>query len=61
VEKENLSLRHSIGVGDTESDISFLELVSKPICFNPNEKLYQHAKRLKWAVIVERKDVIYAI
>jgi HAD superfamily hydrolase (TIGR01490 family) len=61
VEKEGLTLRHSIGVGDTESDIPFLEMVSKPICFNPNERLYTYAKRMKWTVIVERKDVIYAL
>lgn len=59
VEKEGLTLAHSIGVGDTESDIPFLELVARPICFNPNQKLYRTAKRLKWKVVVERKDVIY--
>ncbi|MEN9561553.1 MAG: hypothetical protein RIQ56_826 [Candidatus Parcubacteria bacterium] len=59
VEKENLTLKDSIGVGDTESDIPFLELVEDPICFNPNLKLFKHAKRTKWKVIVERKDVIY--
>lgn len=61
LEKENLTLTHSIGVGDTESDIPFLELVAKPICFNPNQKLYRTAKRLKWDVVVERKDMIYKI
>jgi len=59
IEKENLTLTHSVGVGDTESDIPFLEMVSKPICFNPNMKLYKTAKRLKWDVVVERKDVVY--
>lgn len=59
VEKENLTLENSIGVGDTESDIPFLEMVSKPVCFNPNMKLYKTAQRLKWSVVVERKDVIY--
>ena len=59
VEKENLTLEGSIGVGDTESDIPFLELVAKPVCFNPNMKLYKTAQRLKWSVVVERKDVIY--
>jgi HAD superfamily hydrolase (TIGR01490 family) len=59
VQKENLTLKDSIGVGDTESDIRFLKLVEKPICFNPNQKLYQYAKRRGWLVIVERKDVIY--
>lgn len=61
VEKENLTLENSIGVGDTESDISFLEMVEKPICFNPNQKLYRYAKRMGWKVVVERKDVVYEL
>lgn len=61
IEKENLTLTNSIGVGDTETDVSFLEMVAKPICFNPNMKLYRAAKRLKWKVVVERKDVVYEL
>ena len=61
VEKENLTLAHSIGVGDTESDIAFLEEVAQPICFNPNAKLYKYAKRQGWKVVVERKDVVYEL
>ncbi len=61
VRKENLTLQGSVGVGDTEGDIPFLELVEKPICFNPNLKLYRHAKRNGWKVVVERKDVIYEL
>lgn len=61
LEKENLSLENSIGVGDTEGDISFLEMVENPICFNPNAKLYRIAKINKWKVVIERKDVIYEI
>ncbi len=60
-EKENLTLRGSIGVGDTESDIPFLEIVARPVCFNPNATLYRHARRLGWKVVVERKDVIYEL
>lgn len=59
IEKENLTLAHSVGVGDTESDISFLEEVAQPICFNPNKKLFRYARRMKWKVVVERKDMIY--
>jgi HAD superfamily phosphoserine phosphatase-like hydrolase len=59
LEREGLSLTNSVGVGDTESDIPFLEMVAKPICFNPNKALYRTAKRLKWDVVVERKDMIY--
>ena len=61
VEKENLTLSGSIGVGDTESDIPLLEMVETSICFNPNMKLYKHAKLNKWKVVVERKDVIYEL
>lgn len=61
IEKEKLTLTDSVGVGDTESDISFLEKVALPICFNPNNTLYQYAKREQWKIIVERKDVIYEI
>lgn len=59
VEKESLTLKDSVGVGDTEGDISFLSLVENPICFNPNRKLYTHAKKQHWDVVVERKDMIY--
>jgi len=61
VVKENLSLKGSIGVGDTEGDISFLKIVSRPICFNPNNNLYKYAKRASWEVVVERKDVVYKL
>lgn len=61
VEKENLTLRGSVAVGDTDDDISMLELVDTPICFNPNQKLYRYAKLNNWKVVVERKDVIYEV
>ncbi len=61
IEKEGLSLADSYGVGDSESDIAFLTFVENPICFNPNKKLYEHAKKHGWRVVVERKDVIYEV
>lgn len=61
LEKEKLTLTGSIGVGDTESDVPFLEMVAKPICFNPNKALYRTAQRLKWHVVVERKDMVYKL
>jgi HAD superfamily hydrolase (TIGR01490 family) len=54
-----LSLKDSIAVGDTDGDITLLEQVSRPICFNPNKPLFEFAKRNDWEVVVERKDVIY--
>lgn len=59
LEKEKLTLADSIGVGDSESDIAFLNIVDNPICFNPNAKLYSKAKHSGWRIVVERKDVIY--
>jgi HAD superfamily hydrolase (TIGR01490 family) len=61
VEKEGLSLQGSVGVGDTESDISMLALVEDPIAFNPNRALYRHASQKLWKIVVERKDVIYEL
>ncbi len=61
LEREGLTLEHSYGVGDTETDVPFLEMVAQPICFNPNAKLFRHAKRMKWKVVVERKDVVYEL
>jgi len=61
VQKENLTLKESVGVGDTEDDIPFLEMVETPICFNPNKKLHKHAVRMGWKIVVERKDMIYEI
>ena len=59
MEKEHLTLTGSVGVGDSETDIPFLKMVSRPIAFNPNMGLYRAAKRRKWPIVVERKDVIY--
>ena len=59
IEHNNLTLKGSVGVGDTESDIPFLEMVDQPIAFNPSSELYKMAKKKKWDILVERKDVIY--
>ena len=61
IKKEGLTLKESVGVGDTESDIAFLKMVKNPICFNPNKKLFAYAKRAGWKIIVERKDVVYRV
>ena len=58
---EEYTPERSIAVGDTEGDVQLLEAVKNPICFNPNQSLYVHAKRMGWEVVVERKDVIYHI
>lgn len=61
IEKENLSLKGSVGVGDSEGDITLMKMVENQICFNPNSILYREAKKHGWQVVVERKDVIYKL
>jgi len=59
--ENNLIFDGSYGIGDTESDAKFLELVTNPIAFNPNKNLKEIAEKEKWRVVVEKKDVIYEI
>jgi HAD superfamily phosphoserine phosphatase-like hydrolase len=61
IKEKKLSLKKSVGVGDTESDAKFLELVERPIAFNPNKGLKAIAESKNWEIVVERKDVIYKI
>ncbi len=56
---KNLTLEGSIGVGDTDLDIPFLKMLEHPIAFNPNKELYRYAKKNKWEIIIERKDLIF--
>ena len=60
--KENdFNKKDSYGIGDTESDAGFLELVDNPIAFNPDSNLKNIAEVKNWKIKVERKDVVYDI
>jgi len=59
VYEHNLTLEDSFGMGDTESDASFLDIVANPIAFNPNENLKAVAQQKGWRIVVEKKDVVY--
>lgn len=61
VAENDIALKGSLGMGDTESDASFLSLVDHPIAFNPNLNLKKIAQKKKWRMVVEKKDVIYEI
>lgn len=61
LEERGLDFADSYGIGDTESDVKFLELVEHPIAFNPNENLKKAAEANGWRIVVEKKDVIYEI
>ena len=53
--------KKSVAVGDSATDISMLELVGKPIAFNPDGVLVDYAKKHKWRIVVERKNIVYDI
>jgi HAD superfamily phosphoserine phosphatase-like hydrolase len=59
LEDAGVGLEGSVGMGDTLSDVGFLELVHTPIAFNPNRALFEVARQGGWPIVVERKDVIY--
>lgn len=61
VSKHNLTMKGSIAVGDSSSDIAMMELVEQPIAFNPEKNLLLHAQKAGWSVVVERKNVIYKL
>ncbi len=61
IKKHNLDINESIAVGDSEGDISMLEMVDKPIAFNPTKQLFKHALEHGWKIVVERKNVIYEL
>jgi HAD superfamily hydrolase (TIGR01490 family) len=61
VEKEQLTYKESIGVGDSAGDIKMMSLVDRAIAFNPDSRLMQHAHQSNWEIIVERKGCIYNI
>jgi HAD superfamily hydrolase (TIGR01490 family) len=54
-------LKNSMAVGDSEGDISMLEMVEQPIAFNPSKKLFSHAQKQGWEIVLERKNVVYKL
>jgi HAD superfamily hydrolase (TIGR01490 family) len=59
VAKHSATWKESLGIGDSESDIPMLEIVERPVAFNPTMELFDHARENHWKVVVERKNVIY--
>ncbi len=59
IKKHGLRTEGSIAVGDSLSDVAMLEMVERPIAFNPDTQLFSEAKVRHWPIIIERKNVIY--
>ncbi len=56
-----ISLKGSIAVGDSESDIPMLGMVDTQIAFNPTRGLYTEAKAKGWKIVIERKNMVYEL
>ena len=61
IDKHHAGMAGSIAVGDSASDISMLEMVERPIAFNPEQKLFEHAKTKGWKIVIERKNIVYEL
>jgi len=56
--KDLFDLDQCIALGDTISDISMFQKVGKAIAINPTYALAQKAIEEKWAILLERKDLV---
>jgi phosphoserine phosphatase len=61
IKKFDLDTEGSMAVGDTSSDITVLQMVENPVCFNPNQALFKTAREKGWMVVLERKDMVYGM
>lgn len=61
VAKHKATFKHSLAVGDSASDIKMLQIVEKPIAFNPERALFDHARSQGWRIVIERKNMIYEL
>ena len=61
IAEHNLTLEGSYAVGDSSGDIGMLELADNAIAFNPEDTLFEKAKKEKWKIVIERKNVVYEL
>jgi HAD superfamily hydrolase (TIGR01490 family) len=61
IKEHDLTLENSYAVGDSSGDLSMLRIVDNPVAFNPEDTLYEEAKKQGWKIVVERKNVIYEL
>ncbi len=60
-EEHNLSYEGSLAIGDSDGDAALLELVERPIAFNPSAGLFKRAEQEGWSIVVERKNIAYRL
>ncbi len=61
MERNNLTLKGSVAVGDSNGDVGMLSMVENPIAFNPTSELYEKAIAAGWTIAIERKNMMYTL
>lgn len=61
IAKHGATLKDSFGIGDSHSDIKMLEMVARPIAFNPERRLFDYATKRGWKIAIERKNMVYEL
>jgi HAD superfamily phosphoserine phosphatase-like hydrolase len=61
IREHSLISTGSLSIGDSDGDAALLELVEKPIAFNPSEGLFERAKDESWPIVIERKNIAYRL
>ncbi len=59
IAKHEASMSGSLAIGDSASDAPLLEMVEKPIAFNPDKALYEHARSKDWPIVKKKKKAVY--
>lgn len=60
-EHPDLTLDGLVAIGDSDGDVSLLQMAARPIAFNPSEELLDTAMTNGWSVVIERKNIAYSL
>lgn len=60
-EHQNITLKDSIAIGDSDGDIAMLRMAERPIAFNPSTILHEVATEHGWTIVLERKNIAYTL
>lgn len=61
IQSQGLDRTGSVAIGDSDGDTTILEMVERPIAFNPSEGLFERAKTDGWSIVIERKNIAYCM
>jgi len=61
ITRHDLTTKGSYAIGDSHSDAVMMDMVSNPIAFNPDRRLFDYSRAKGWRIVVERKNMIYEL